>query len=104
MSFTSKISAQGVENPHCFGMTGVLSGHLSAGTGQVTPTIRALMAGNTDIHAQVLLVDDDRGHAETMADALKKPGHVCTIRHSRAEAEDELRHGAFDVIVLKCWN
>ncbi|HAQ66840.1 MAG TPA: hypothetical protein DCR70_03670, partial [Phycisphaerales bacterium] len=80
-------------------MTGVLSGHLSAGTGQVTPTIRALMAGNTDIHAQVLLVDDDRGHAETMADALKKPGHVCTIRHSRAEAEDELRHGAFDVIV-----
>ncbi len=99
MSFTSKISAQGAENPHCFGMTGVLSGHLSAGTGQVTPTIRALMAGNTDIHAQVLLVDDDRGHAETMADALKKPGHVCTIRHSRAEAEDELRHGAFDVIV-----
>ena len=99
MSFTSKISAQGVENPHCFGMTGVLSGHLSAGMGWVTPTIRALMAGNTDIHAQVLLVDDDRGHAETMADALKKPGHVCTIRHSRAEAEDELRHGAFDVIV-----
>ena len=80
-------------------MTGVLSGHLSAGTGWVTLTIRALMAGNTDIHAQVLLVDDDRGHAETMADALKKPGHVCTIRHSRAEAEDELRHGAFDVIV-----
>ena len=57
------------------------------------------MAVNADIHAQVLLVDDDRGHAETMAEALKKPGHVCTIRHSRAEAEDELRHGAFDVIV-----
>ena len=57
------------------------------------------MAANADIHAQVLLVDDDRGHAETMAEALKKPGHVCTIRHSRAQAEDELRHGAFDVIV-----
>ncbi len=57
------------------------------------------MAVNAEIHAQVLLVDDDRGHAETMAEALKKPGHVCTIRHSRAEAEDELRHGAFDVIV-----
>ena len=57
------------------------------------------MAASADIHAQVLLVDDDRGHAETMAEALKKPGHVCTIRHSRAEAEDELRHGAFDVIV-----
>ncbi|MFM7798947.1 MAG: sigma-54-dependent transcriptional regulator [Planctomycetota bacterium] len=57
------------------------------------------MAANTEIHAQVLVVDDDRGHAETMADALRKPGHVCTIRHSRKEAEDELRHGAFDVIV-----
>ena len=57
------------------------------------------MASNADIHAQVLLVDDDKGHAETMAEALKKPGHVCTIRHSRAEAEEELRHGAFDVIV-----
>ena len=57
------------------------------------------MAAAADIHAQVLLVDDDRGHAETMAEALKKPGHVCTVRHSRAEAEEELRHGAFDVIV-----
>ena len=57
------------------------------------------MPANAEIHAQVLLVDDDRGHAETMAEALKKPGHVCTIRHSRAEAEEELRHGAFDVIV-----
>ena len=57
------------------------------------------MAANPDIHAQVLIVDDDREHAEVLADALRKPGHVCTIRHSRAEAEDELRHGAFDVIV-----
>ncbi|MFO0963443.1 MAG: sigma-54 dependent transcriptional regulator [Phycisphaerales bacterium] len=51
------------------------------------------------VHAQVLLVDDDRQHADAMADALRRPGHVCTIRHSRAEAEEELRHGAFDVIV-----
>ena len=46
-----------------------------------------------------LIVDDEPEHAQTMADALRKPGHVCTIRHGRAEAEDELRHGAFDVIV-----
>ena len=57
------------------------------------------MAANPDIHAQVLIVDDDREHAEVLADALRKPGHVCTIRHSRADAEEELRHGAFDVIV-----
>ncbi|MBL9141534.1 MAG: sigma-54-dependent Fis family transcriptional regulator, partial [Phycisphaerae bacterium] len=57
------------------------------------------MASNAEIHAQVLIVDDDREHAETMADALRKPGHVCTIVTSRAAAEEELRHGAFDVIV-----
>mgnify|MGYP003859202391 CR=1 FL=1 len=34
-----------------------------------------------------------------MADALRKPGHVCTIVHSLAAARDELRHGVFDVIV-----
>ncbi|MDZ4829515.1 MAG: sigma-54 dependent transcriptional regulator [Phycisphaerae bacterium] len=49
--------------------------------------------------AQVLIVDDERDHAEVMADALRKPGHVCTIVHSLAQAQDELRHGAFDVIV-----
>jgi two-component system response regulator HydG len=57
------------------------------------------MAANPDIHAQVLIVDDDREHAQVLADALRKPGHVCTIRHSRTDAEEELRHGAFDVIV-----
>ncbi|MFM1936641.1 MAG: hypothetical protein RI990_1600 [Planctomycetota bacterium] len=57
------------------------------------------MAASDDIRAQVLLVDDDREHAETMADALRKPGHVCTIRHSLADAQEELRHGAFDVVV-----
>jgi DNA-binding NtrC family response regulator len=59
----------------------------------------APMPASPEIHAQVLIVDDDREHAQTMADALRKPGHVCTIVTSRAEAESELRHGAFDVIV-----
>ncbi len=34
-----------------------------------------------------------------MADALRKPGHVCTIVNSVARALDELKGGAFDVIV-----
>ncbi|MBX3354912.1 MAG: sigma-54-dependent Fis family transcriptional regulator [Phycisphaeraceae bacterium] len=53
----------------------------------------------TDLHAQVLIVDDEADHAETMAEALRRPGHVCTIVHSLREAENELRHGSFDVIV-----
>ena len=49
--------------------------------------------------AQVLIVDDEVEHAEVMAEALRKPGHVCTIVTSLAAAEEELRHGNFDVIV-----
>ncbi len=52
-----------------------------------------------DLHAQVLIVDDEVEHAHAMAEALRKPGHVCTIVHDVIAAEDELRHGNFDVIV-----
>ena len=51
------------------------------------------------VHAQVLIVDDEQDHAETMGEALRRQGHVCTTVHSAAEAEDELRFGGFDVIV-----
>ena len=49
--------------------------------------------------AQVLIVDDEPDHADVMADALRKPGHVCTIVNTVESALDELRHGAFDVII-----
>jgi DNA-binding NtrC family response regulator len=53
----------------------------------------------SELHAQVLIVDDEVEHAEVMAEALRKPGHVCTIVHSLEKAKDELLHGTFDVIV-----
>jgi len=49
--------------------------------------------------AQVLIVDDEADHADVMADALRKPGHICTVRHSPGEALAELEGGRFDVIV-----
>jgi DNA-binding NtrC family response regulator len=49
--------------------------------------------------AQVLIVEDEPDHAEVMADALRKPGHVCTIVGGVRQALDELRHGSFDVVV-----
>ena len=52
-----------------------------------------------NLHAQVLVVDDEVDHAEVMAEALRKPGHVCTIVNSLAEAAEELKHGNFDLIV-----
>jgi DNA-binding NtrC family response regulator len=47
----------------------------------------------------VLIVEDEADHADVMADALRKPGHVCTIVTGVAGAIDELKGGVFDVIV-----
>ena len=49
--------------------------------------------------AQVLIVDDEPDHAEVMAEALRRLGHVCTLVHSLDAANDELTHGQFDLIV-----
>ena len=51
------------------------------------------------IHAQLLIVEDEVDHAEVMAEALRRLGHVCTIVDGVASAEEELRLGSFDVIV-----
>ncbi|MBL0927200.1 MAG: sigma-54-dependent Fis family transcriptional regulator [Phycisphaerales bacterium] len=52
-----------------------------------------------DLRAQVLLIDDEPDHADVMADALRKPGHVCTIVNSAPAAFEELRGGSFDIII-----
>ncbi len=49
--------------------------------------------------AQVLIVEDEAEHAEVMSEALRRPGHVCTVVGGVAEAMEELRLGSFDVIV-----
>lgn len=52
--------------------------------------------------AQVLIVEDEEEHADVMAEALRRTGgggHVCTVVHTAASALEELRLGAFDVIV-----
>lgn len=58
------------------------------------------MAEQTEkLAAQVLIVEDEPEHAELMADALRKPGHVCTIVNSVPQAMEELKGGGFDVII-----
>jgi DNA-binding NtrC family response regulator len=49
--------------------------------------------------AQVLIVDDEPDHAEVMAEALRRLGHVCTLVHNLDAAADELKHGQFDLVV-----
>ncbi len=48
---------------------------------------------------QILVVDDEPDHAEVMAEALQRLGHVCTVVHDFPSATDELEHGRFDLIV-----
>ncbi len=52
--------------------------------------------------AQVLIVEDEPEHADVMAEALRSRaggGHICTIVNGVAAALEELRLGAFDIIV-----
>ena len=49
--------------------------------------------------AQILIVDDEDSHAEVMAEALRRLGHVCTVVHDLPSAKDELEHGRFDLVV-----
>ncbi len=49
--------------------------------------------------AQVLIVEDEPDHADVMADALRKLGHVSTVVNTLDDAVEELEGGAFDVIV-----
>ena len=51
------------------------------------------------ITAAVLVVDDEPDHAEVMAEALRRLGHVCTFVNSLEQARDELTHGNFDLVV-----
>jgi len=52
-----------------------------------------------DPTAQILVVDDEVDHAEVIAEALRREGHVCTIVHELASAVEELEYGRFDLIV-----
>ncbi|MDP7006250.1 MAG: sigma-54 dependent transcriptional regulator [Phycisphaerales bacterium] len=53
----------------------------------------------SDLHAQILIVDDEPDHAEVMAESLRRLGHICTIVDGLENARDELTMGSFDVIV-----
>ena len=56
-------------------------------------------ASRNTLRAQVLIVEDEADHADVMADALRRPGHVCTIVNTVGGALEELRGGAFDVVI-----
>jgi len=54
---------------------------------------------NKPLGAQVLIVEDEPDHADAMSEALRRPGHVCTIVNDVNAAMEELEGGAFDLVV-----
>ncbi|HIB01585.1 MAG TPA: response regulator, partial [Phycisphaerales bacterium] len=52
-----------------------------------------------ELHAQILIVDDEPDHAEVMAESLRRLGHICSIVDGFTSAKAELTMGTFDVII-----
>jgi len=49
--------------------------------------------------AQVLVVDDEREHAQVMCEALTRQGHKCEVTYNLPEALSRLERRSFDVVV-----
>ncbi|MFN4244427.1 MAG: sigma-54-dependent transcriptional regulator [Tepidisphaerales bacterium] len=57
------------------------------------------MADGEPVKASVLIVDDEREHAQVMCEALERVGHRCEVTYSLAEARSRLHRRDFDVVV-----
>ncbi len=55
---------------------------------------------NSEINkSNILVVDDEREHAEVMCEALTRQGHKCDVTYSLAEAKSKLDRRPYDVVV-----
>jgi two-component system response regulator HydG len=58
------------------------------------------MPADADVNpASVLVVDDEREHAQVMCEALDRLGHRCDVTYSLGEAEARLGKKKYDVVV-----
>src|SRR5256885_2266759 len=57
------------------------------------------MSETDSIKGNVLVVDDEREHAQVMCEALTRQGHKCDVTYNVPEAQSRLERKKFDVIV-----
>lgn len=57
------------------------------------------MADSESPKATVLIVDDEREHAQVMSEALDRVGHRCDVTYSLGEARAKLSRKEYDVVV-----
>ena len=49
---------------------------------------------------RVLVIDDDRFHAETVAEVLERAGYHCTVATSGKAGAERIEHDEYDVVLL----
>ena len=49
--------------------------------------------------SNILVVDDEREHAQVMCEALTRLGHKCDVTYNLAEARAKLERRPYDVVV-----
>src|SRR3954468_14274219 len=54
---------------------------------------------SASVHSNLLIVDDEREHAQVMCEALERLGNRCDVTYSLNEAEGRLAKKKYDVIV-----
>jgi two-component system response regulator HydG len=57
------------------------------------------MAENAVPKSNILVIDDEREHAQVMCEALNRLGHKCDVTYNLAEARGRLERRPYDVVV-----
>jgi len=57
------------------------------------------MAESTVHKSQILVVDDEREHAQVMCEALERVGHRCELAYSLTDARGRMDRKRYDVVV-----
>ncbi len=48
---------------------------------------------------KILVIDDDRGHAETLSEVIEKEGHDCSLAFNGTEGSNAIEKESFDIII-----
>src|SRR3954471_583153 len=63
------------------------------------PKIPPAMSDSDIKKSNILVVDDEREHAQVMCEALTRLGHKCDVTYNLAEAAGKLAKKQYDVVV-----
>src|SRR3954453_16914116 len=54
---------------------------------------------SSTVKSNILIVDDEREHAQVMCEALDRIGHRCDVTYGLSEAEGRMQKKKYDVVV-----